>query len=201
MNEETVIHHGVTIRIIQDEDPQSPRDWDNLGTMFCAHRRHNLGDKQFESWAGIDAALAAEGKMAVILPLYLFDHSGITIRCSSDEFRAADGAGWDWGQVGYVFVTKEKARKEWGKLTAATLKKIKECLIAEVDAYDKYLTGSYVGWVVEDEDGEHVESCWGYDDQDYALKEAQSMAKSILKRRKLDAKATKKKAEESITPS
>ena len=186
MNDETVIHHGITIRIIQDENPESPRNWDNLGTMFCAHRRHNLGDKQFESWAGLDEALRQTGKMAVILPLYLFDHSGITIRCSSDEFRAADGAGWDWGQVGYVFVTKEKARKEWGKLTAATLKKIKKCLIAEVDTYDKYLTGDVYGYVVDPE-GEK-ESCWGFyggpeGSYEYCLGEAKAVAEQIAAKR------------------
>jgi hypothetical protein len=33
------------IQIIPDSDPESPREWDNLGTMICQHRRYNLGDK------------------------------------------------------------------------------------------------------------------------------------------------------------
>ncbi len=33
------------LRIAHDEDCESPRNWDNLGTMACWHRRYNLGDK------------------------------------------------------------------------------------------------------------------------------------------------------------
>lgn len=33
-------------KIVRDEDPMNPRENDNLGTMYCAHRRYNLGDKQ-----------------------------------------------------------------------------------------------------------------------------------------------------------
>jgi len=28
------------LKIIQDEDPESPREWDNLGIMFCFHKKH-----------------------------------------------------------------------------------------------------------------------------------------------------------------
>ncbi len=34
------------VRIIQDSDPMSPREWDNVGKMVCWHRRYNLGDEQ-----------------------------------------------------------------------------------------------------------------------------------------------------------
>ncbi len=33
------------IEILNDEDPENPREWDNLGTMVCFHRHYNLGDK------------------------------------------------------------------------------------------------------------------------------------------------------------
>ena len=36
--------NGNTIKVFVDEDPQSPREWDNAGTMVCFHRRYNLGD-------------------------------------------------------------------------------------------------------------------------------------------------------------
>ena len=38
-----------TYEIIQDTEPESPRERDNLGTMFCKHRRYNLGDKGAEA--------------------------------------------------------------------------------------------------------------------------------------------------------
>ena len=33
------------LKIVQDTDPESPRTWDNLGTMVCFHKRYELGDK------------------------------------------------------------------------------------------------------------------------------------------------------------
>jgi len=33
-----------TLKIVHDEDAQSPREWDNLGKMVCWHRNYNFGD-------------------------------------------------------------------------------------------------------------------------------------------------------------
>jgi hypothetical protein len=33
------------IEVEQDDNTESPREWDNLGTMICFHSRYNLGDK------------------------------------------------------------------------------------------------------------------------------------------------------------
>jgi len=32
------------LEIEQDSSPESPRTWDNLGTMVCFHKRYDLGD-------------------------------------------------------------------------------------------------------------------------------------------------------------
>lgn len=41
----SVENDNIIIRIEEDTDAESPRNWDNLGTMACWHRRYNLGDK------------------------------------------------------------------------------------------------------------------------------------------------------------
>jgi hypothetical protein len=41
---EEMEYKGYKIKIVFDEDIWSPRDWDNLGTMVCWHRRYKLGD-------------------------------------------------------------------------------------------------------------------------------------------------------------
>lgn len=40
------------LKIYYDDSPESPRSWDNLGTIVSDHSRYNLGDKQqdLESW-------------------------------------------------------------------------------------------------------------------------------------------------------
>lgn len=34
-----------TLKIVHDEDVESPREWDNIGKMVCFHNRYSLGDK------------------------------------------------------------------------------------------------------------------------------------------------------------
>jgi hypothetical protein len=44
-------------KIVADDEPENPRDDDNLGAMYCAHRRYSLGDHQV---AGDGIALKIE---------------------------------------------------------------------------------------------------------------------------------------------
>ena len=71
------------IEIIQDIDPESPRDWDNLGTMvlFPKHLgdEHDYNFNDYESWEEQGAAIAKEENAGVILPLFIYEHSGMTI--------------------------------------------------------------------------------------------------------------------------
>jgi hypothetical protein len=138
-----------SIQILQDLDAFDPRrEYDHLGTMVCWHRRYNLGDKHnFSSPEDLN--------QAVYLPLYLYDHSGITM--STTPFSCQ----WDSGQVGWIYVTKAEIRKEFGKKW--TTKKIQEILRAEVEEYDRYLTGDVYGYIItDDETGEEIDSCWGF---------------------------------------
>ena len=108
------LKNGKTLEIVQDNNPDSPREWDNMGTMICFHGRYNLGDKHnydhrdYSGWEEMETAIIKNESPAVILPLYLYDHSGITI--STSPFSC----GWDSGQIGFIFVSKEKLRKEYG---------------------------------------------------------------------------------------
>jgi hypothetical protein len=100
------------LEIVQDTDPESPRTWDNLGTMVCFHKRYELGDKtdyrteDYDSWEELKEGIIKNEGEVVILPLYLYDHSGITISTSSFDCR------WDSGCVGFICVSKDKIREE-----------------------------------------------------------------------------------------
>ena len=104
---------GHTVNIFPDEDPPNPRkEFDHLGTMVCFHRRYNLGDRhEFRDPDEFTDFLKNE--KPICLPLYLYDHSGITISTRNERFRACDPQGWDWGMLGYIYVTKEDVRKEY----------------------------------------------------------------------------------------
>lgn len=107
-------------------------------------------------------------KHYLILPLYLYDHSGITM--STGRFSDP----WDSGQVGWIYCTKKKAVEEFGKkvLTKAVREKALKYLESEVETYDQYLTGDVYGYVIENSDGDDVDSCWGFFGLDYRKKEA-----------------------------
>ena len=186
MNDEYLIekeeYKGYVIKLIQDESPQNPQtEWDNLGTMVCWHKRYDLGDKHnirhedFAGWDDIEAHLIKEYDACVVLPLYLYDHSGITMRTYSFNDR------WDSGQVGFIYISKEKVRKEYSvkHITKTLIEKITKYLESEVSTYDDYLTGNVCGFSVEDEEGDVVDSCWGFYGDD-GRKEAMSNAKNVI---------------------
>ena len=174
------------IEIIQDNDPESPRTWDNLGTMVCQHRRYNLGDKhdyyldECDSWFDVQKEL---GYPPVILKLYLYDHSGITI--SYNPF----GDKFDSGQVGFIFVTEKTLLKEYGKVDEEVIQKAINVLRGEVETYDMYLTGEIYGYRIHEvetcdlghEHMNEVDSCWGFYGQDACMEEADSIVNSLIK--------------------
>jgi len=98
----------------------------------------------------------------VILPLYLYDHSGITMNTSG--FHCP----WDSGQVGWIYADKDKILSEFGgdKLTPELREKAEKLLRGEVDYYDHFIRGDCYGFQLYKED-EEIDSCWGFiGDQD-----------------------------------
>ena len=107
-----------------------------------------------------------EERGTIIKGLFLYDHSGITI--STGRFSCP----WDSGQVGWIYITKDKIEKEgW------TPEQADKYLDGEVEVYDNYLTGEVYGFRIEDADGEEIDSCWGYygdDGKEDMIKECKS---------------------------
>jgi hypothetical protein len=116
-------------------------------------------------------------KKIIILPLFLYDHSGITMNTSGFS------CGWDSGQVGYIYITRKQAVEEWGKklCTKKVVERATKYLEGEVETYDQFLTGEVYGYRVlapllpgDIEDGdnpqdeefddlrEEISSCWGF---------------------------------------
>jgi hypothetical protein len=164
---DVIEYKGYKITVKQDEDPMNPRgdDFDcNLGKMVCYHSRYKLGDdheyktqEEFKEW------LRKNEKNVVMLPLYLYDHSGYTMNTTG--FRHLDSHGWDWGMLGVIYVTKERIKKEYGikrNVTKARAEKVKDALRAEVEVYDQYLRNDTYGFQIINPDGEETDSCWGF---------------------------------------
>jgi hypothetical protein len=157
---ETIEYKGYTIKTYQDEDAESPREWDNLGTMTCFHDRYNLGDKH--NMAVEELIETAKRPDVIALPLVLLDHSGLWMRVGR-SFRE-DPGGWDTSRVGYIWVDYATIRKEYNikHITDKIKEKVRGILENEVKTYSDYLEGNVYGYNVEDSDGDIHDSCWGY---------------------------------------
>ena len=132
------------MRVIKtiDEYPTNPRELnDNLTTMICHHRNYSLGDvKESEKFTGYNslkelkqALVEYYGEMAYIKPLSLYDHSTQSLAIGEPTDR------WDSGYVGFIFVTKEQARKWFNvkRITKSILEKIEKLAQSEVEEYNK----------------------------------------------------------------
>ena len=164
------VYKGFNIDIEIDEDPISPRENDNLGTMVCFHNHYDLGDRG-HGLTVEEAMKLSDREDVVSLPLYLYDHSGITMNTTGFSCP------WDSGQVGFIYVTKEKIQKEYGvkRVSKKIIERIKKYLIGEVEIYDSFIRGEVYCYVVE-KDGEHVDSCSGF----YNIEECVGYAKEHI---------------------
>lgn len=187
-----------TIEIRQDDNSNSPREWDNLGTMVCFHNRYRLGDKDhgynfkdYNSWEELRKDIIKNEDALIVLPLRLYDHSGISISTST-SYPFNDQ--WDSMMVGFIFISKDKVRKEYNKkLISKQLKeRVIQYLIGEVKVYDQFLTGDIYGFMITDnETEEEKDSCWGFYGYDECLEEAKSITHYLQSEKDKEKKVLK----------
>lgn len=191
---EEKMHRGFKCSVYYDPDPMSPDDLDTLGTIYSGHRKYNPQKHKMEEIIEFDE----DGNWRVdsnyiFVRIYFYEHSGITIWSSRDPQRC----GWDSGLFGLYAVHKDKAAKEFGDLSnLENYEKVMKCLEGEVEDWDTYLRGEVYGYVVEDEDGCEVKSCWGfYDYPEDVMKEAISIADWNADRREKDEREESERVE------
>ena len=110
----------------------------------------------------------------IILPLYLYDHSGISMSTSS--FACS----WDSGQVGWIYMTLDTASENWPGLDPLDLKgRAERYLEGEVREYAMYLEGDCWGYNILDEVGDELDTCWGFYGLDVVREEALVAARSL----------------------
>jgi len=166
------------VEVVQDTDAENPREYcEHSDHMICFHRKYNIGDKHNMDMEELEKII--KRKDVISLPVYLYDHSGLTINTTGFSCR------WDSGQIGYIYMEKKDIFEVYGKKKILT-KKLKEkaCdyMRASIKEYDQYLTGDVYGYRVEDESGSVVGSCWGfYSESEYCLTEGIAEAQSCIK--------------------
>lgn len=198
------------LEIHTDTGAEGSRQWDNAGNMVCFHSRYSrLGDehsyKDVEQFLEslimklgydleyvIDPAISrreyrdacleflANTDEIVMLPLYVYEHGGMTMRTRPYSCP------WDSGQVGWIYMTldqmkecfilKDEEIEKAGNEKQAYIEKAKKVMQAEVEEYDKFLRGDVYGFILYEieECGECgtvleevIESVWGFYGDDF----------------------------------
>lgn len=163
----------LTVKILQDEDPTNPlTEWDMFGTFALFHRRYRLSSPECPFTEPEEWQEYCKREKPLFLPVYMYEHSGITINTTGYSCP------WDSYQLGVIYVSREKIRQEYSckHITEKIRKQVYDLLRAELKTYDQYLTGEVYGYVIEDEEGETIDSCWGF----YGYDDCEAQAKAQL---------------------
>lgn len=181
------IDGGILIKILYDPDPATPFEVcdlpDSFGIDLSNHRDWKGGEygeacpvdvSEFLRWFEHVGDFYPSGEVENEvwgfmqfdknyhwLPVYMYDHSGRTIRTTPYGDR------WDSGCAGVVFIKKAVAVKErlndigrkWNADKNRELAGV--YLNAWVQELDDYMTGNIFGFDVEKDD-ETIESCWNF---------------------------------------
>ena len=201
---------GYEIEIYRSYYSEDPREWGSPFTMVCSGS--GMGDEQwqpnyaseysmFEYFHGMSGLMEDKGyyqdftaedlrrlsewadQNVLWLPLYVYKHGVITMRTTPFANR------WDSGCVGFIYITREDARKDWkwDRISSKREKQLYEWMRGDVEIYDKFLTGDVYGYNIMF-NGEHVDSCGGYfgdhNYDSYMLDEIASMVERHYNERK-----------------
>lgn len=133
------------IEISNGETYENPREYvfEPLGEMVCWHKRINMGDETHIGWdskekydyAKAQALKFKKEDIGIAVPLYLYDHSGMTMA------TVPFGDRFDSGQVGIYLASKENIISQLKEYTDKTKEKAIGFINLEVKEYDLYLRG------------------------------------------------------------
>lgn len=100
--------------------------------------------------------LVEESGELVISTISMLDHSGISVWIGSPTDP------WDSGVVGWIYQTKKDTIEQNGGTEENWKEVAWKNMEAEMKEYDAYVEGECFGWEALDEDGEFIDSCWGF---------------------------------------
>ncbi len=171
---ETIEYKGLTIKIYQDEDAESPQEWECPENGVFLITTKNRYFEVIPKGYSVDEIMEHMRTHKLyhghkVYPLNAYIHSGVALSLGRG-YPFNDQ--WDSGQIGVVLV---KARG-----CVPNCDKAAEGL---VETWNQYLSGDVWGFVVEDEEGEHEDSCWGFYGLEYCKTEAINAAEGVIKNR------------------
>lgn len=188
-------YRGCQIAIIQDEDAESPDDWDSEDSFLVHfHRSFHIAKADILSendlcdiYQNAKTEKTKELKHDYwIFPVSAYIHSGVSLSLC-DSF-ACDTGGWDTSHVGAIFIRK-KAEKKW-RLS----KNARQYAEGLLESWNNYLSGEvYLFKIACEKDDSIFESCGGFNgslhgqkngEDPYIVQEAKSSVDCMLDRKR-----------------
>lgn len=148
------IKHKYGVEIIQENDSESPREYDNVGYFLVKPGNKYIKDEAREIFPELEdfefSTIQEDSEKLAKLgfsffPVSIFDHSGVSI-------LPGEYSGWDCGVIGF-YVSKNK-------------EEFLNCAENEIKVLNAYWQGDTFGVRIIDKEGENkgeiVDECWGY---------------------------------------
>ncbi len=153
-------------RIEYDQEAANPRDeFDHLSTFYGSSSRYIIGgknDQNFNYREDLEKTIK-EFKREKAVIVEFSNNAGMCL-C-------------------YAVIERSQLKKEYldhGYSMRKALLHARRCAQGEIAEFNAWAEGEVYGFIVENEDGEHLDSCWGFYGDD-GRKLAEDEAKSIIK--------------------
>lgn len=167
MQVESFEHNGYKVTLSTDDYPYSPDDWGDDSILIVTTRnRYFEKHPDVCGYKGMDANTLADRDVLRevkrdyhVLPLQAYIHSGVAL--SLYRGRYPFDCPWDSGQIGFVLVKKRQG-----------FRNIRKAAESHVETWNQYLSGDVYEYLIEQPDGEFVDSLCGLYGWEYAKEEA-----------------------------
>lgn len=149
-------------KVFHDSNCNARQDH-NLGKIICFHGRYSMPQEvdgistnDFNGWNEMRAYLEKHYK--VVLPVYMYDHSGTTVNTTG--FHCP----WDSGQIGFIVASAADIRENFcvKRCSAKIVKSAEKTLKNEIKLWDMEMTGQTYWVELENLQTNEIESCGGY---------------------------------------
>lgn len=152
--------------IMSDESGDSPRNWDNLGKCIFFSGNYDFGDEHwfdlndYNDFEELEKDLVKNHDAVVVLPVYIYDHSGITIKTSPF------GCSWDSGLLGFIVAFRQDVIKEYDvktRISAKVKKTVTKVLESEISILNQFISNDVYSFdLIDLKTGETIDSCGGF---------------------------------------
>ena len=156
---------GLTVTIYQDHHAEIPRN-DSVAICYRQSSRETLG-----TVAMCDSDLHKQElrfKLGEVYALPVFSYIHGSVQLSTTPFSCP----WDSGRSGIAIASKRDFKDE---------AEAHRCIRSVIDEFNHYLNGDVWGYVITDEGGCELGSCWGMYGSDYCKEEATAAASILSK--------------------